>query len=305
MAEQRLQPSAPRHHVGVEERHEVGAARRQTGVARRRGALAAIMAQHLNVAMHVREVGRLDSGRRTVVDHDDTQAAQGCHQSLQSRSVVPHRNNDGQITVRRAAGRPWMSNGRVEQCACKLRADRVVHLEPATVEHGLRGGRQPQQPGGRTAEQGRALAEHLDPAIHLHGEPVGQPRPRHVSIPSRSGTHLAIRCKHPSTISAKYSLALVGGRGGGIAEHAQLTHRGDTSTAHLGHQVGQRRAVAGQPFVDPDIASAKYVAIQRFRCGRRARRRSRRCMSTSSRRDPRTEAKPWRRPAPRHFRRVH
>ena len=85
---------------------------------------------------------------------------------------------------------------------------------------------------GRTAEERGALAEHLHPAIHLHGEPVGQSRSRHVSIPSRSGTHLVIRCKHPSTISAKMrspssAVAVVG-----IAEHTQLTHRGHASAAH-------------------------------------------------------------------------
>ena len=70
------------------------------------------------------------------------------HQAQQARNVVAHGNNDRDVAVRWTACRSRMGDCGVEQRARELRADRVVHLEPATVEHGLRGGREPQQPGG-------------------------------------------------------------------------------------------------------------------------------------------------------------
>src|SRR5215210_6250230 len=118
------------------------------------------------------------------------------------RYVVAHRDYNGDVAVGGTGGRPRMRNGRVEERTRHLCTQRVVHLEPAAVEHGLRGGRQPQQARGGTAEQRRALPEHLDSAIDLNGEPVGQPRLAHVSIPSRSGFQRAIRRTHLSTISA-------------------------------------------------------------------------------------------------------
>jgi hypothetical protein len=48
-----------------------------------------------------------------------------------------------------------------------------VYLEPTIGEHRLRGRRQPEQPGWRPAKKGRTLAEHLDPPVYLHGEPIG------------------------------------------------------------------------------------------------------------------------------------
>jgi len=58
-----------------------------------------------------------------------------------------------------------MGDGRVEQGARQLCADSVVHLEPAAVEHGLRGGCETQQPSGRAAEKRRPLPEHLHSAV--------------------------------------------------------------------------------------------------------------------------------------------
>jgi hypothetical protein len=99
MAEQRLQPSAPRHHVGVEECHEVGAARGQAGVARGRGPLAAAVPQHLNVAVHVVELALLYGHGRAVVDHHHAHSAQRAHQAQQARNVVAHWDNDGYVAV--------------------------------------------------------------------------------------------------------------------------------------------------------------------------------------------------------------
>jgi hypothetical protein len=81
VAEQRLQPPAPRHHIGVQERDVVGVARSHAGVAGGGGTLAAVVPQDLNIAVHLREVGLLYRGGRPVVDHDDSHAAEGCHQS--------------------------------------------------------------------------------------------------------------------------------------------------------------------------------------------------------------------------------
>lgn len=41
-----------------------------------------------------------------------------------------------------------MGHGGVEQGARQLRALRVVYLEAPAGQHGLRGGSQPQEPGG-------------------------------------------------------------------------------------------------------------------------------------------------------------
>ena len=56
VAEQRLQPTAPRNHVGVQEGHEVGADGGQTGVARRGRTPADRVPQHLQVTGCVGEV---------------------------------------------------------------------------------------------------------------------------------------------------------------------------------------------------------------------------------------------------------
>jgi len=80
---------------------------------------------------------------------------------------------DRDIAVRGTTGRSGVGDGGVQQGARELCADRVVHLQPAAVEHGLCGRRETQQPGGRAAEKRRALTEHLHPAIDLNGEPVG------------------------------------------------------------------------------------------------------------------------------------
>ena len=87
--------------------------------------------------MHGREVSLLDWNRRTVIDHYYAHAAQRGDQPLDSGRVVPHGDNYGYIAVRRAAGGPWVGNGRVEQRARHLRAHRVVHLQPAPIEHCL------------------------------------------------------------------------------------------------------------------------------------------------------------------------
>ena len=122
--------------------------------------------------------------RRAVVDDHDPHAAQRHHQPVDPKSVVAHRNHHGDVPVRRTAGRPRVRDGGVEQRAGELGADRVAHLEPAAVEQGLRRRREPQQPGRRAAEQRRARTERAHPAVDLDGEPVGQPRLGHVSIPS-------------------------------------------------------------------------------------------------------------------------
>ena len=174
-----------------------------------------------------------------------------------------------------------MGDGGVEQRAGELRADRVVHLEPAAVEHGLRGGREPQQPGGRTAEQGRALTEHLHPAIDLDGEPVGQPRPSHVSIPSRSGAPPGDPPRTSVDHLGEEPFTVLGRCGRRVSEDAEFAHGGDAAAdasaasarpAVRGCRGGARR---------PTRRSAKYVAIQTFRCGRRGHRRSRRYTNTS------------------------
>ncbi len=95
------------------------------------------------------------------------------------------------------------------------------------------------------------------------------------------------RCAHPSTISANIRAALFGRRRGRVTENPELTHRCDPALAHSRASV--RPGVSGcragaRPARHP---VAKYVAIQTFRCGRRARRRSRPCRSTSRRRAPR------------------
>ncbi len=131
MTEQRLQPAAPRNDVGVEEGDEIGGAHRQAGVARGGGPLAAGMAQHLHVAVRALEVSFLDGVDRPVVHHHDSHAAQCRNQSMNSRQVVAHRYNDGHITMRRSACGARMGDGGVEQCACDLRAERVVYLEPS------------------------------------------------------------------------------------------------------------------------------------------------------------------------------
>ena len=139
--------------------------------------------KHPDVAVRAREVVRSTGCRRAVVDHHDPHAAQRLDQAVEPKGVVPHRDHDGHVAVRRPARRPRVRDGRVEQGAGQLRALRVVHLEPAAAQHRLRGGRQAQQPGGRSAEERRALAEHPDPSVHLHGEAIGQPRSRHSATP--------------------------------------------------------------------------------------------------------------------------
>jgi len=100
------------------------------------------------------------------------------------RRVVPHRDNYRDIEVRRPAEGARVGDGGIQQGAGQLCADSVVHLEPAAVEHGLCGRSQPQQPGGRTAEQRRTLTQNSHASIDLNGEPVGQPRSGHLNIPS-------------------------------------------------------------------------------------------------------------------------
>ena len=206
-----------------------------------------------DVAVHAREVRLLDRGCRAVVHHHDTHAAQRRNQPMYSRSVVTHRDNDRNVTMRRPAGRPRMGDCGVEERAGDLRAERVVHLEPAAGEHGLGSGRKPQQPGGGTAEQSRPLAEHLDSAINLHGEAVGQPGLTHVSIPSRSGVQRAIRPTHPSTISANRRAPSVAVAVVGSPEYAQFTHRRHPAAAHRRQQLGQRSAVSRHPLVGPHV----------------------------------------------------
>ncbi len=146
-----------------------------------------------------------------------------------------------------------MCDGRIEQRAGDLCAERVVHLEPAAVEHGLRGRRQPQQPGGGTAEQRRPLAEHLDSAIDLHGEAVGQPGLAHVSIPSRSGFQRAIRPDASVDHLGKEARAVGRGGRGGITENTQFTHRCHPAAAHRGQQLDQRSTVSRHHLVDPHV----------------------------------------------------
>jgi hypothetical protein len=59
VAQQRLEPAAARHHIGVEERHVLGRARGQAGVARRGRPLVASVTQDLHVAELLRKVGLL------------------------------------------------------------------------------------------------------------------------------------------------------------------------------------------------------------------------------------------------------
>ena len=94
-----------------------------------------------------------------------------------------------------------MSYGGVQQRPRQLRADRVMHLHPAVVDQraGRRG--KPQQPGGRSAEQSRAGAQHADATIDLDSEPVRQPRLGHRSIPSSPGAQRRIQVAQASTIS--------------------------------------------------------------------------------------------------------
>ena len=99
MAKQRLEPPASGKHIGVQEGDEVGGTHSQAGVARCGGSLAAGMAQHRDVAVHAREVRLLDRGRRAVVNHHDTHAAQRRDQSMYSRSVVTDRNNNCDVAM--------------------------------------------------------------------------------------------------------------------------------------------------------------------------------------------------------------
>ena len=83
----------------------------------------------------------------------------------------------------------------------------------------------------------------------------------------------------------------------GITEDTDFADRRDAASAHRGHQLGQRGRCCREPARQSTRRPAKYVAIQRFRYGRHERPRSRRCRSTSPRRDPRTEARPPPRPS--------
>lgn len=147
MPEQRLEPTTLGHHVGIEERHEIRLARRKAGVTRGRGAVAAGVPQHLHVAVHTGEVGRLHRDRRAVVDHDHAQPAQRRHQAVQAGCVVPYGDNHCDVQMGRPAGRPRMRDGRVQEGSRELRGHRVVNLEAAPAEHVLGRRRQPQQAG--------------------------------------------------------------------------------------------------------------------------------------------------------------
>jgi hypothetical protein len=145
--EQRLQPTAAGHHVGVEEGDEVGLACRQPRVARGGGPLAGLVTQHPDVTVHAGEVTDLDRLRRTVVDHHHLHAAQRPDQTVQANRVVPHGYHHGDVAVRRTTGRPRVGDGRVEQRPRQLGALGVVHLEAPAVEHGLGGRGQAKQTG--------------------------------------------------------------------------------------------------------------------------------------------------------------
>ena len=104
-------------------------------------------AQHLDVAVRpAKSSGSMgvDEPSSTTMTRMPRSAAPG----VEAKSVVAHRNYDGDVTVRRATRWARVGHGRVEQGAGQLGAHGVVDLEAAVGEHVLRGRRQAQQPGG-------------------------------------------------------------------------------------------------------------------------------------------------------------
>lgn len=75
MPQQRLQPAATGHHVGVQEGDVVTGGRPQTGVAGGGGTAVAAVAKHLNGAFGAAEILGSERFGRAVVDNDDPQSA--------------------------------------------------------------------------------------------------------------------------------------------------------------------------------------------------------------------------------------
>ena len=168
---------------------------------------------------------------------------------------------------------------------------RVVHLQPTTAEHRLRGGREPQQPRGRPAEERRPLPEHPDPSVHLHGEPIGQRGPVTADNPPAPGVPRRDRRAQSRPFQQRYAtrrrpVAVVG---------LPSTPTGLTAaTPPRASGASGPTAAPRCPSPSPRCAPprAKYVAIQTFRCGRRARRRRPRCRRTTRRHDPHRRSSP-------------
>ena len=96
--EQGLEPAAPGHHVGVQERDEVGVAGGQPGVARGGRPLLRV-AQHPDVAVQAREVA---TGTGVAEPSSTTTTRMPRSDDDQPRypnRVVPHRDNDGDVPV--------------------------------------------------------------------------------------------------------------------------------------------------------------------------------------------------------------
>ncbi len=277
MPEQRLEPPPPRHDVGVEERDEVGFAGGQAGVARRRGSLAA-GCRSTCTSQCMSPKSLCCTGGDEPSSTTTTRMPRSVDQPPETKSVVEHRNNDRDVAVRRAgspAGWATVASSRV-RASCALTASCTSSRPLLSIVCAAARGA---AAGWVTRRAAPIPLRALSP-----GDPPGRRTRRAVAVRS---------CQHPvtvrgprrdapqqaSTISAKIRTPRRLTPSWGLRA-PRPADRGDAALAQLRHQLRQRRSVAGDPLVEPTL-SAKYVAIQTFRCGRHARRRPRRCTSTS------------------------
>ena len=97
------------------------------------------MAQHRHLRRQTCELRGVNSDSGSVVDDDDAHSAKGRHESAQPGRIVTHRDDDGDIAVRRATGGSGVRDRSVEEGAGQLCADRVVDVDPSILDQALGG----------------------------------------------------------------------------------------------------------------------------------------------------------------------
>lgn len=136
-----------------------------------------------------------------------------------------------------------MGNRGIEQGPGQLSADGVAYFEAAVGQHSPGGGRQPEQPGRRAAQQRGPAAQHAHFPVDLHGEAVRETIHGHRSIPSGPGAQLVMAASAASAITEEPP-PLGGGGGGRVTQHPDGAHCGDTAGTHGGQQLRQGRRVS-------------------------------------------------------------
>ena len=234
------------------------------------------VAQHPDVAVQAVEVAR---PARACDEPSSTTTTRMPRSAATSRLSPMALSRTGMTTVTSRcdgplAGRGWatVASSRV-RASCALCASCTSSRPPLSIVCAAGASRSSRV--GEPPRSAEPSPEHPHPPVHLHGEPVGQPRSRSLQASPRApGVHAATRRAQSVDHLSKDTRTLGGRRRGGVPQHPDRADRGDAAARAAG--ASARPAAPRCPATHSSMRTrppAKYVAIQTFRCGRRGRRR--------------------------------